>query len=318
MMKSFGRWGLLLAFAGFTTQALGQAATPLAPVVGPVHAPEGAVSIPLYGLATPGSPTDEIESTLMGRETVVRNVTYPTLTPVLPAPGKANGTAVIVAPGGGFMMLAMQNEGWRVARFLADHGVTAFVLKYRLNPTAENDVQFMQDMSRMFGAVGRGGGKRPELKDPGAGHDASAASKLVRARAAEWHVDPTRVGMIGFSAGAIATLKSVLEASADNDPQTRPPDFFGYIYGPMEQVGVPSDAPPMFAALAMDDPLFGNGDFSIATAWHAAKRPVELHVYQTGGHGFGMGRAGTTTSLMMDQFLAWMDLQGLLKPKVTP
>jgi hypothetical protein len=68
----------------------------------------------------------------------------------------------------------------------------------------------------------------------------------------------------------------------------------------------------------MDDPLFGNGDFSIASAWHAAKRPVELHVYQRGGHGFGLGQPRTTTTMMMPEFLAWMDMQGLLTAKANP
>ena len=70
----------------------------------------------------------------------------------------------------------------------------------------------------------------------------------------------------------------------------------------------------MFAALAMDDGMFSRGDFGLATAWRDAKRPVELHVYQTGGHGFGLGAPGTTNALLMTEFLAWMDMQGLLKP----
>lgn len=93
----------------------------------------GASAIPIYGDANPGSPTDEVSTGMGGRD--LRSVTYPTLTPVLPEPGTANGTAVIVAPGGGFMFLAMEHEGRQVARALADHGVTAFVLKYRVNPT---------------------------------------------------------------------------------------------------------------------------------------------------------------------------------------
>src|SRR5215212_9043872 len=79
------------------------------PIDGPAHAPAGAQEIPLYGKATPGKPSDEAEMRFFGRETVLRNVTYPTLTPILPAPGRANGTAVIVASGGVFSILAMQN-----------------------------------------------------------------------------------------------------------------------------------------------------------------------------------------------------------------
>lgn len=280
----------------------------------PADAPSGSVAIPLYGKNNPGKPSDEITSRLMGRETVIRNITYPTLTPVLPRPGTANGAAVIVAPGGGFQMLSMQNEGWRVAQALADHGVAAFVLKYRLNPTPKDEQQWLASFARLLSGATQRSGQPREIKDPQATQDGLAALKLVRARATEWGVNPGRVGMIGFSAGAITTLNSILEAQADADPATNPPDFIGYIYGPMGKIAVPASAPPMFAALAMDDPLFGNGDFSIVSAWHAAKRPVELHAYQTGSHGFGLGRPGTTTGLLMDEFLAWMGMQGLLKP----
>ena len=318
--KLTGVAGAALALVGWSLPVSASAQPAAVGAAGPgdplAQAPAGTSAIPLYGKATPGNPGDEVESHFMGRETVARNITYPTLTPVLPAPGKANGTAVIIAPGGAFMMLSLQNEGWRVARALADRGVTAFVLKYRLNPTEKDDKQWLQGLSRMASAMSGNGGKLPEIKDPEATLDAIAALKLIRTRAAEWQLDPHRVGMIGFSAGAITTLYAVLQAP--NDPLAGPPDFFGYIYGPMGAVAVPAGAPPMFAALAMDDPLFGNGDFSIASAWHAAKRPVELHVYQTGSHGFGLGRPGTTTTLLMPEFLAWMDMQGLLTAKAKP
>ena len=306
-MKPAGCMILALTMMGMAPSVAAQ------PIDGPDRAPAGVVAIPLYGKATPGSVSDEIEARFMGRETVVRNVTYPTLTPVLPAPGKANGTAVIVAPGGGFSFLAMQNEGWRVAQALADRGVTAFVLKYRLNPTDRDEKAWMAAMARAFAEVGKGG-KPPEIKDPAATEDALAALKLVRGRAAEWQLDPRRVGMIGFSAGAITTLNAVLEGS-DAQPG---PDFAGYIYGPMGTVTVPAKAPPLFAALALDDPLFGGGEFGIVSAWRAARKPVELHAYEAGSHGFGLGKPGTTTTLMMTEFLAWMDARGLLQAKVTP
>lgn len=311
LMTSAGKCALgLVAALCFSASALAQAA-----ITGPARAPEGSVAIPVYGAANPGTPADELESRFLEQETVLRNVTYPTLTPVLPAPGTANGTAVIVAPGGGFMMLAMQNEGWRIAQALADRGVTAFVLKYRLHPTPRDDGLWMAEMKRQFESALDETGKLAEIPDPGAGKDALAALKLVRARAGEWGIDPRRVGMIGFSAGAMATLAAVLDAPGDGDPQTTPPDFIGYIYGPMEKVEVPADAPPLFVALAIDDDLFGKGEFSLVSAWTAASRKVELHAYQTGGHGFGLGRPGTTSNRMMDQFLAWMEVQGLLGQK---
>lgn len=284
------------------------------PVFDMAHAPEappaGSEAIPVYGKANPGTPASEVLTRLMGHETVTRNITYPTLTPVFPPAGKANGTAVIVAAGGGFAMLSLQNEGWRVANALAERGITAFVLKYRLNPTPKDDAAFSAEMMKMFALIGKGG-KLPELANPGSDQDALAALRLIRARAEEWHLNPHRVGMIGFSAGAMTALRAVQQAPT---PAGRP-DFFGYIYGPMEKIEVPADAPPMFAALSMDDALFGGSDFGIVRAWHAAGRPVELHVYETGNHGFGLGAPGTTNTGMIGQFLGWMDARGLLQPE---
>lgn len=279
--------------------------------VAPQQPPAGAVTIPVYGSANPGKPSDEIETRLMGRELVTRNITYPTLTVVLPPEGKGNGTAVIVAPGGGFAMLSLQNEGWRVANALAERGLTAFVLKYRLNPTPQDDKAFTADLMKMLGAAAGGQGNRPELANPGSDQDALAALRLIRERASEWHVNPHRVGIIGFSAGAITALRAVQTAPTAAER----PDFLGYVYGPMDQSEVPAAAPPMFAALAIDDPLFGKTDFGLVSAWRAARRPVELHVYQSGGHGFGLGIPGTTSTAMIGQFLGWLDSRGLLKPE---
>lgn len=284
-------------------------------VPAPAGAPAGARAIPVYGKANPGKLSDEM---LIGTGNEVRNVTYPTLTPVLPRPGTANGAAVIVAPGGGFMFLSMDNEGWRVAQALADRGITAFVLKYRLNPTPKDDAAYRAGVMKLVMDIARGESSASQIRDSGAGQDALAALKLVRSRAAEWGVDPGRVGMIGFSAGAITTLKAVLDAGKDADAATLPPDFIGYVYGPMDAVQVPADAPPMFAALAMDDGMFGKENFDLVNSWRKAGHPVELHVYQGGGHGFGLGKPGTTNALLMPEFLAWLEMQGLLTPKPKP
>lgn len=304
---------LMVALAAaflFAGSVSAQAQHPLAPA----GAPAGAIAIPLYGSANPGNLSDEM---LMGTGSEVRNVTYPTLTPVLPKPGTANGTAVIVAPGGGFMFLSMDSEGWKVAQALADRGITAFVLKYRLNPTPRDDAAFRDAVIKLITGI-VAGNPAAKIPDPGAGADALAALKLVRSRSAEWGIDPRRVGMIGFSAGAITTLKAVLDAGKDADPATMPPDFVGYIYGPMDAVEAPADAPPMFAALAMNDGMFGKENFDIVNSWRKANRPVELHVYQDGGHGFGLGKPGTTNAMLMPGFLAWMDMQGLLTAKPKP
>jgi acetyl esterase/lipase len=290
------------------------AAQPALEAPAPAGAPEGARAIPLYGQANPGKLSDEM---LSASSNEVRNVTYPTMTPVLPRPGTANGSAVIVAPGGGFMFLSMDNEGWRIAQVLADRGVTAFVLKYRLTPTPRDEAAYRKGVMEMIMAAAKSD-KDPELPDTGATQDALAALKLVRSRAAEWNIDPRRVGMIGFSAGAITTLKAVTDADKDNDPATLPPDFFGNIYGPMDAIEGPAGAPPMFAALSADDGIFGKENFDIVNSWRKAKRPVELHVYQSGGHGFGLGKPGTTNAMMMPEFLAWLEMQGFLAAKAAP
>lgn len=247
-------------------------------------------------------------------DTFVRNVTNATLTPVLPAPGTANGAAVIVAPGGGFMFLSMSNEGWEVAQALADRGVAAFVLKYRTRPTRPDLGEFEVSVNAMFSGAGARPARPATPGEPGAEfadqiEDATAAFALVRSRASEWGVDPDRIGMVGFSAGAMTTMATTLWA-----PQTRPA-FIAPIYGAMTAVEVPADAPPMFVVLAADDPLFANRGFGVVEAWQAAGRPVEFHLYQNGGHGFGLGNPGKTSNGWLDGFLRWLDVNGFLEPK---
>jgi acetyl esterase/lipase len=236
----------------------------------------------------------------------VRNVTRPTITPYLPDPAKATGAAVVVAPGGGFMSLSMTSEGEAIARWLAEQGIAAFVLKYRLNETPRDSKAFMNAMGQRMAQAAR---NQPGVKieEPRATQDALAALALIRTRAKEYRVDPARVGMIGFSAGAITALNAALEGKGDARPA-----FIGYIYGPMSAVTVPADAPPMFAAIAMDDALFRKQGFAIAEAWRTARRPVELHAYERGDHGFGIGRPGTTTTGLLPQFTAWLKMRGLL------
>ena len=117
--------------------------------IAPVAEPE---AIPLYGTPV-GSIGSEVWDRMGNGQRVVRNVSRPTLTSVLPAPGKATGAAVIVAPGGGFSMLSMDNEGWPVARWLADHGIAAFILKYRLLPTPVEEGAFMRQMGAVMAAA---------------------------------------------------------------------------------------------------------------------------------------------------------------------
>lgn len=278
------------------------------PQIKVTSAPHEPDAIPLYGSATPGKASTENWANYYGQFAVVRNVTRPTLTPVLPDPAKATGAAVVVAPGGAFMLLAIDPEGWRVARALADRGIAAFVLKYRIIPTPADSAEATKFMDDRVREGLPDPTKQPTLQFPQATEDGLAALALVRKRSTEWGIDPRRVGMIGFSAGAMTTLNSVLAAKSGTGP-----DFIGYIYGPQAIVDVPADAPPMFAAIAFDDPLFPTMGFPIVEAWHKAKRPVELHAYGRGGHGFNLGLPGTTTMGMLEQFVRWLGMEGFLK-----
>jgi acetyl esterase/lipase len=281
-----------------------------APKVQVIPAPAELSAIPLYGEATPGTASSENWSYFDDKHYVVRNVTRPTLTAFLPDPAKATGAAVVVAPGGAFMLLAIGPEGWEVGKRLADRGIAAFVLKYRIMPTPVEQAEAMTFMNKAVEKSMTNPKKAPNLKYPASTDDALAALALVRQNSSAYGIDPKRVGMIGFSAGAMTSLNAVLAAKPDKGP-----DFFGYIYGPQATARVPKDAPPMFAAIAFDDPLFPTMGFPIVEAWQKAKRPVELHAYGKGGHGFNLGMEGTTTTLMLDQYIAWMDMLGFLKPK---
>jgi acetyl esterase/lipase len=274
----------------------------------PIPTPAQPDAIRLYPGVAPGSEgaTQKEQWESLPHDRVVRNVTQPTLTPILPAKGSANGAAVIVTPGGGFMVLSIENEGYAVAHWLAEHGITAFVLKYRVNPTPASEAEMTELGKRMF--LAPPGAARPPLPTSEiAVADGQEALRLVRRRATDWGIDPKRVGMVGFSAGAMTVLQVALKNAADARP-----DFIAPIYGPVDSVTVPANAPAMFFARAADDPLIPLNSFGLVDAWHAAGAPVELHVYEHGGHGFGASHRGTTSDLWMDEFYAWMKDRGLL------
>lgn len=290
-------------------------AAPLAAQSGPppivaTDAPALPAAIPLYGTQTPGTRASENWGVAPNGDLSVRNVTYPTLEPFLPDPARATGAAVVVLPGGGFMALSYDHEGTRVARALAARGIAAFVLKYRLNPTPAGDDEARAHVNRRMAEAFASAEGPSSLYNPDAGTDAAAALAMVRARAGEWHVDPARVGLLGFSAGARTSLMLVLGAEAQDQP-----GFFGYIYGDLSHRPVPASAPPMFAAIAFDDQLYPNGVLDLASDWRRAGKPVELHVYQHGGHGFGLGSPGTTSTGVLDQFTAWLDANGWLEDR---
>ena len=277
----------------------------------PIAAPTQPGAITLDTGPLPGATAKEAWHSQYG-SVFARNVTVATLTPFLPDPARATGAAVVVAPGGGFTTLSMQNEGWDVAKALAAQGVAAFVLKYRLNPTPADMAGYEREMRERFS--GANPPPRPSTETMMASiapqiADARAAFRLIRARASEWHVQPDKIGMVGFSAGAMLTMATALAG------QDAKPAFIADIYGPLSAVTVPADAPPLFAALAADDPFFANGGFGLIESWKAAKRPVEFHLYEQGGHGFGMYRKPTTSTGWFDAFSRWMTMHGWIAAK---
>jgi acetyl esterase/lipase len=275
----------------------------------PIPTPDQPGALPLYPGTAPGSEgTTQVEQWEQAKgDRIARNVTRPTLTPFLPARGKATGAGVIVAPGGGYVLLSMDKEGYQVARWLADHGVAAFLLKYRVNPTPAGEAEFAEFGRRTFQP--KAGPVKPADLPHGelAVADGQEALRMVRRRAEEWGVDPKRVGMVGFSAGAMTVLAVALKDAPDARP-----DFIAPIYGPMFPVEPPANAPPMFIARAADDPLLGLGGFGLVDSWMKSGAPVELHVYEHGGHGFGASHQGTTSDLWIQQFYAWMKARGEL------
>lgn len=233
---------------------------------------------------------------------MLRNVTTPTLTAFLPDPARATGAAALVLPGGGFVALSIDEEGNDVARWLADHGIAAFVLKYRLGATPADQKTFFEGFRKMLG-----GKFDPNARSPNetpAFEDAEAAMALLKSRAAAFGIDPRRLGVVGFSAGGITALHLGMSATAH-------PAFVGDIYAPVRKGEVvPADAAPLFSALAADDPLFGSVTTSSYDAWRAAGRQAELHVYQHGGHGFGMRKQGTSSDGWIDDFYRWLVASG--------
>ena len=313
-MRKLATLAALLAFAA---SAFAQDGT-----IYPLETPAEPGAIPLNTGGVEGQTAPESWFRQWG-EPMARNISAATLTPFLPEPGKANGAAVLVAPGGGFRWLSMNNEGWKVAKALADRGVAAFVLKYRLQPTGETIADLERAMGRTFAAAGSppaadasASGSTPAAPPPRPARpapemqleDAEAAYALILARAEEWGVDTKRLGMIGFSAGAGLTMHATLNS------KTMKLAFIGPIYGGMGPVEVPKNAPPMFAAIATDDFLF-RGQFGLIKSWFDAGVPVEFHLYQNGGHGFGLGYPGHTSNRWFDAFMHWLDINGFLAAK---
>mgnify|MGYP000885202248 CR=1 FL=1 len=235
----------------------------------------------------------------------VRNVTRPTLTAFRPV-GKPAPAAVIIAPGGAFLGLEMDKEGWEEARWFASHGVTAFVLKYRTLPTPPDQAAFVAELDKMI--TGQKSVLAPPADTPAeALADGLAALRYVRANAADFGIDPKRVGFMGFSAGGFLSRSVVEKGGADK------PNFVAPIYPNMGPMVVPADAPPMFVAIAADDFLLARQQgLPLLESYRAAGKSIEFHLFSSGGHGFGAGPAGMPEEGWLDLMYRWMRTQGLL------
>lgn len=259
--------------------------------------------INLYNGAAPGSEAwnyreQSVESPLP----VVYNVAHPTLTAYLPKPDKANGKAIILCPGGGFFLLGQMDQTIQLAQLLSEWGIAAFVLKYRLGESlTDNPVEEFQSNFQ-----------RPDFQErmnviiPLAVADGRKAISYLRLNADKYNLSPGKIGILGFSAGAAVAS---IAATGYNSEQR--PAFIGCLYGfipPEFELEVPEDAPPLFLAVANDDPL---GLAPLTTGlylkWQSAKKPAELHVYQKGGHGFITEKQGLPVDNWVSQFRDWLN-----------
>lgn len=286
---------------------------------------QGRAAIRLWESAPPrgidGMPPEQTfslpASAAGGGTTMLRNVSDPTLTVFTPA--KANGSAVIICPGGGWSILAWEHEGVDVAEWFAARGYTALLLKYRLSATPPDADAFAARMAAMSTALAApiAAAAAPRtaaqlIRDERliyareiAADDGRRALAIARERAAQWSVQPERIGMIGFSAGAF------LVADVALDPQGPPPAFVAPIYGG-ETRGrpIPKDAPPLFTVVAHDDRSLFHMVEGLYTDWSEADRSAELHVFARGGHGFGMTRQGAPSDVWIDLLAAWLADKG--------
>jgi acetyl esterase/lipase len=248
----------------------------------------------------------EYPETTFASGAIVANISRSTLTVVKPTTA-ANGSGIVICPGGGFMFLSWINEGIDVAKFLAARGVTAFVLKYRVAHTGDNPMQEFQVAVRTgkFNAT-------IQTVIPQSNADGLAAIAYVRKHAADWSLDPARIGIVGFSAGGEVAASAALHYASESRPAFAAPIYA--VAGKLKSDPVPDDAPPLFVAAATDD-SFGLAPDSVAlySMWLTAKKPAELHIYAKGGHGFGMRKQNLPSDEWANRFADWLSQQGFLK-----
>ena len=268
-------------------------------LLGHAHAADVHPVIPIWSGQAEGGPElhEHVRLTDLG-EHIVSNVQVPSITVYVPAPRSATGAAVVVVPGGGHRELWMDHEGYNVAAFLADHGIAAFVLKYRLAEEKGSRYQV----------------ERESLAD------LQRAVRMVRSRSAGWGIDPARIGVMGFSAGgelaALAGSHYDAGAAGSGDPverQSSRPNFQVLLYPAIPQgLTFSPDSPPAFLlAGAEDQAPISQGLADLYLAMRRAGGHAELHIYEGVGHGFGLrpGNVGAAAS-WPQRFLEWLKQEG--------
>lgn len=263
------------------------------------------IVIPLWKNGAPGFENLRNEPE-QAKDYWVKNINNPSITVYLPVKEKANGTAVIICPGGGHRELVFNAEGVEPAIFLNSIGVTAIVLKYRLSREPNS----------------------PYSINIHPGQDAYRAVRLVRSMASQWNIDTGRVGMLGFSAGG-EVVAMVAYADGKGDPNAPDlidrfngkPNFQMLIYpGPLGiPDSIPADAPPAFLLAANDDACCSVSVVSLLEKYRAAKVPVEAHIFAQGNHAFNMGNRSKLNSIKTwpQRMADWLADNNFLTPAAT-
>ncbi len=245
-------------------------------------------------------------------------VTQPSMTAYLPDPEIATGTAVIVMPGGAMRFLSWVNEGTKVASWLNEKGIAAFILKYKLDTSEMQMGQGAMPPMRMSLTIDQfdqleNANANPST-DPhsvvvanNAGDDAMEAIRIIRERSQEWNIDKDKVGYLGFSAGGGVALNAVVR----NSNIETMPNFIGSIYGPsIIDVVVPNPAPPLFLATAADHMNVAAGCLAVFTSWKKAGGEAEFHIYGKGRGAFGMTQQNLPSDSWIDSFYLWLQSGG--------
>jgi acetyl esterase/lipase len=269
----------------------------------------GHTTLAIWPTGAPGAtanPSPEVDTTtakdnLIAGKPLIRlgNVSTPTLTLYTPK-GKNPGAAVVVFPGGGYHILAIDLEGTEVCDWLNSVGITCVLLKYRVPDSG------------------------PYPKSSAALQDAQRALGIVRSHATEWHIDPQRIGVLGFSAGA--HLAAALSTHFDQrlydpvdaaDQASCRPDFAvivypGYValsennFAPNPDIHVTEKTPPSFLVQAEDDPVHVENSTVYFLALKNAKVPAEMHLYAQGGHGYGLRRTALPVTTWPQSVEIWL------------